>query len=224
MWKRKSHKNIGLSDTLYQYLLSISLREPPLLTQLRQETAKRRDGRMQIAPDQGQLMALLIQLTGAKKGIEIGTFTGYSTLWMALALPADGQIIACDVNEKTTAIARQYWQQAGVADKIDLRIAPAVETLNHLIESGQTHIFDFAFIDADKPNYQTYCERCLQLLRPGGLIIIDNVLWGGRVAHSIVQDTDTKAIRAFNQTLHQDERVDISTSGIADGITLARKR
>lgn len=224
MWKRRNHKNIGLSNPLYHYLLSISLRESQLLTQLRQETTKRRDGTMQIAPDQGQLMALLIQLIGAKNGIEIGTFTGYSTLWMALALPTDGQLIACDVDEKTTAVARRYWQQAGVADKIDLRISPATDTLQQLIASGQNGTFDFAFIDADKPNYPTYYEQCLQLLRSGGLIIIDNVLWGGKVAQPIMQDHNTRAIRALNEFLHQDKRVDISTLGIADGITLARKR
>lgn len=224
MWKRRNHKNIGLSNSLYHYLLSISLRESQLLNQLRQETAERRDGTMQIAPDQGQLMALLIQLMGAKNGIEIGTFTGYSTLWLALALPTDGRIITCDVNEKTTAVACQYWQQAGIANKIDLRIAPATETLQQLIESGQNGTFDFAFIDADKPNYPTYYEQCLQLLRSGGLIIIDNVLWGGQVAQPIVQDHNTRAIRALNKRLHQDKRVDISTVGIADGITLARKR
>ncbi len=217
MWKHRIHKNIGLSNPLYHYLLSISLRKSQLLNQLRQETAKRRDGMMQIAPDQGQLMALLIQLMGAKKGIEIGTFTGYSTLWM-------GQIVACDVNEKTTTIARRYWQEAGVTDKIDMRIAPASETLQQLISSGQNGSFDFAFIDADKPNYPTYYEQCLQLLRSGGLIIIDNVLWGGKVAQPMVQDHNTRAIRAFNEFLYQDKRVDISTLGIADGITLVRKR
>ncbi|BDM77393.1 class I SAM-dependent methyltransferase [Acaryochloris marina] len=224
MWKRRNHKNIGLSDTLYHYLQSISLRESQLLNQLRQETAKRRDGMMQIAPDQGQLMALLIQLMGAKNGIEIGTFTGYSTLWLALALPIDGWIITCDVNEKTAAVARRYWQQAGLADKIDLRIAPATKTLQQLLASGQSGTFDFAFIDADKPNYPTYYEQCLQLLRAGGLIIIDNVLWGGKVAQPMMQDHNTRAIRALNECLHQDKRVDISTLGIADGITLARKR
>jgi predicted O-methyltransferase YrrM len=178
---------------------------------------------MQIAPEQGQFMALLIQLMGAKKTLEVGVFTGYSSLAVALALPSDGKIIACDTNEEYTAIARHYWQKAGVADKIDLRIAPALDTLDELIAQGQANTFDFAFIDADKSNYDNYYERALQLVRPGGLIAIDNVLWGGKVADRNVQDNRTKAIRELNQKLHQDKRVTISLVPIADGLTLARK-
>jgi caffeoyl-CoA O-methyltransferase len=179
---------------------------------------------MQIAPDQGQFMAFLIRLIGAKKALEVGVFTGYSSLCVALALPPEGKLIACDISEEYTAIARRYWQKAGVTDKIDLRIAPALETLDQLVTAGQTNSFDFAFIDADKENYLNYYERALQLVRPGGLIAVDNVLWGGAVADPAVQDESTQAIRAFNQTLHRDERVDLSLVAIADGLTLAMKR
>jgi predicted O-methyltransferase YrrM len=216
-------QTLGLDRNLYDYFHSISLREPEILSQLRQETAKHPMAMMQIAPEQGQFMALLIQLMGAKKTLEVGVFTGYSSLAVALALPSDGKIIACDTNEEYTAIARHYWQKAGVADKIDLRIAPALDTLDELIAQGQANTFDFAFIDADKSNYDNYYERALQLVRPGGLIAIDNVLWGGKVADRDVQDNRTKAIRELNQKLHQDKRVTISLVPIADGLTLARK-
>jgi predicted O-methyltransferase YrrM len=217
-------KNLGLDQQLYDYLLSTSLRESEILRQLREETANHPMGLMQIPPEQGQFMSLLVQLMGAKKTVEIGVFTGYSALSIALALPADGKIIACDVNEEYTAIARHYWQQAGVADKIDLRLAPALETLDQLLANGEGKTFDFAFIDADKENNDAYYERCLQLLRPGGLIAIDNVLSFGRVADPSVQDEQTKIIRAFNKKLHQDERVTLSVVPIADGLTLALKR
>ncbi|MBD2335540.1 class I SAM-dependent methyltransferase [Calothrix sp. FACHB-156] len=213
----------GLEPNLYNYLLSVSLREPEILTQLRQETAQHPMARMQIAPEQGQFMALLVQLIGAKKTLELGVFTGYSTLVVALALPSDGKIVACDVNEEFTAIARRYWQQAGVADKIDLHIAPALDTLDKLLQAGEAATFDFAFIDADKSNYDAYYERSLQLIRPGGVIAIDNVLWSGRVADPQVQDNRTKRIRAFNQKLHQDPRINLSLVPIADGLTLAMK-
>ncbi|MCU0566725.1 MAG: class I SAM-dependent methyltransferase [Oculatellaceae cyanobacterium Prado106] len=213
-----------LDESIYHYILSVSLREPELLQQLRQETAQMPMGIMQIAPEQGQFMALLVQLIQAKKTLEVGVFTGYSSLSVALALPADGQMIACDVSEEYTAIARKYWQQAGVAGKIDLRIAPALETLDRLLAEGQASSFDFAFIDADKGNYPNYYERSLQLLRPGGLMAIDNVLWSGKVADPQVQDETTQAIRDFNQTLHQDQRVSLSLVAIADGLTLAMKR
>ena len=179
---------------------------------------------MQIAPEQGQFMALLVQMMGAKKTLEVGVFTGYSSLCIALALPADGKVIACDVSEEYTAIARRYWQQAGVADKIDLRLAPALETLDRLLADSQAQTFDFAFIDADKQNNDAYYERCLQLVRPGGLIAIDNVLSSGRVADPLVQDQSIQAIRAFNEKLHHDERVTLSLVPIADGVTLALKR
>lgn len=179
---------------------------------------------MQIAPEQGQFMALLVQLMGASKLLEIGTFTGYSALSLALVLPPEGKIVACDTSEESTAVARRYWQEAGVADKVDLRLAPALETLDELLGSGQGETFDFAFIDADKGNYDNYYERSLQLLRPGGLVAIDNVLWSGRVADEQVRDESTQAIRALNDKLRDDERVSMSLVPIADGVTLALKR
>jgi predicted O-methyltransferase YrrM len=217
-------QTLGLDDQLYNYLLSASLREPEILQKLRQETASHPRSGMQISPEQGQFLALLIQLIGAKKTLEVGVFTGYSSTVVALALPADGKIIAADVSEEFTAIARRYWQLAGVADKIDLRLAPGLETLDHLLATGQAETFDFAFIDADKENYDGYYERALQLVRPGGLIAIDNVLWSGRVADPQIQDENTQIIRALNEKLHHDERVTLSLVPIADGLTLAIKR
>jgi predicted O-methyltransferase YrrM len=219
-----SKKSLGLDNQLYDYLLSVSLREPDILRQLREETTRHPAAIMQIAPEQGQFMALLVQLLGATKTLDIGVFTGYSSLSVALALPPNGKIIACDVSEDDTAIARRYWQAAGVADKIDLRLAPALDTLDELLASGQAGTFDFAFIDADKKNYEGYYERSLQLIRPGGLIAIDNVLWAGRVADPQEQDNQTNTIRAFNEKLHHDERVTLSLVPIADGLTLALKR
>ncbi|MBH8566389.1 class I SAM-dependent methyltransferase [Nostoc sp. CENA67] len=219
-----SSQTINLDSQLYDYLLSTSVREPEILWRLRQETASHPRARMQISPEQGQFMRLLVQLLGAKKTLELGVFTGYSSLSVALALPADGKIVACDVSEEFTAIARQYWQQAGVADKIDLRLAPALETLDALLADGQAGTFDFAFIDADKENYDGYYERSLQLLRPGGLIAIDNVLLSGRVANPQIQDESTQAIRALNKKLHDDDRVTLSLVPIGDGLTLALKR
>jgi predicted O-methyltransferase YrrM len=213
-----------LERSLHDYLLSVSLREPALLQQLRQETADHPMSQMQIAPEQGQFMALLVQLIGAKKTLEIGVFTGYSSLAVALALPPDGKIIACDVSDEYTAIAQRYWKLAGVADKIDLRIAPALETLDQLLADGQANTFDFAFIDADKSNYERYYERSLQLVRKGGLIALDNVLWSGQVADPTVQDTRTSAIRSLNAKLHQDDRISLSMLAIADGLTLALKK
>ncbi|MEH2036828.1 class I SAM-dependent methyltransferase [Nostoc sp.] len=217
-------QSIGLDNQLYNYLLSVSLREPEILEKLRQETANHPRSGMQISPEQGQFMSLLVQLIGAKKTLEVGVFTGYSSLSVALVLPTDGKIIACDVSEEFTAIARRYWQEAGVADKIDLRLAPALETLDRLLATGQAETFDFAFIDADKENYDGYYERSLQLVRPGGLIAIDNVLWSGQVADEQNQDESTQAIRALNEKLHHDERVTLSLVPIADGLTLAIKR
>ncbi|MGD1904980.1 MAG: class I SAM-dependent methyltransferase [Leptolyngbyaceae cyanobacterium] len=212
------------SAHLYDYLLSVSLREPKPLTQLRQATAQLPVDNMQIAPDQGQFMALLIKLMGAKKVLEIGTFTGYSALWMALALPPDGTLITCDIETRCQEFAPRYWQAAGVANKIDLRIAPALDTLDKLLTTGAANTFDFAFIDADKINYRHYYEKCLTLLRPGGLMAIDNVLWGGAVANPRETDPDTVALRELNQTLHQDQRIELSMLAIADGLTLAFKR
>lgn len=217
-------QTLGLEKRLYDYLLSVSVQEPEVLTQLREETAQLPMSQMQIAPEQGQFMALLIQLMGAKKTLDIGVFTGYSSLVVALALPQDGKVVACDVSEEYTNTARKYWQQAGVASKIELHIAPAVETLDRLLTSGEAGTFDFAFIDADKSSYDNYYERALQLVRPGGLIAVDNVLWSGRVADPQVQDNRTNNIRAFNQKLHQDPRVMISLMPIADGLMLALKR
>ncbi|MBW4575513.1 MAG: class I SAM-dependent methyltransferase [Aphanothece sp. CMT-3BRIN-NPC111] len=219
-----SKKTLDLDERLYNYLLSTSLREPDVLRRLREETARHPYATMQISPEQGQFMALLVQLLGATKTLEIGVFTGYSSLCVALALPPGGKITACDVSEEFTSIARRYWQEAGVTDKIELRLAPALETLDQLLADGQAETFDFAFIDADKENYQGYYERSLQLIRPGGLVAIDNVLWGGRVADPKVQDNSTLAIRAFNEKLHYDEQVSISLVPIADGLTLALKR
>jgi predicted O-methyltransferase YrrM len=218
-----SNHTLGLPLSVADYLRSVAVREPGILTKLRAETAQQPMSMMQIAPEQGQLMALLVQLMGAKKTLEVGVFTGYSSLVVALALPPDGKMIACDVSEEYTAIARRYWQAAGVADKIDLRIAPALETLDQLLATGQGGTFDFAFIDADKGNYDGYYERSLQLVRTGGLIAIDNVLWSGKVADLDVQDNQTRKIREFNQKLHIDTRVQISMVPIADGLTLALK-
>ncbi|KZL50274.1 MULTISPECIES: class I SAM-dependent methyltransferase [Cyanophyceae] len=219
-----ANKTLGIEPQLYNYLLSVSLREPEILSQLREETAQHPMAMMQIAPEQGQFMALLVQLMGAKKTLEVGVFTGYSSLAVALALPPEGRVVACDVSEEFTAIARSYWQAAGVSDKIDLHIAPAMETLDQLLAAGEAETFDFAFIDADKSNYDGYYERSLQLVRPGGLILIDNVLWSGRVADTEVQDNRTTKIRALNEKLHQDERINLSLIPIADGLTLAHKK
>lgn len=219
-----ANQTLGLNSQLYEYLLSVSLREPEILRQLREETSKLPMAKMQIAPEQGQFMALLVQLLGAKKTLEVGVFTGYSSLVVALALPPEGKVIACDLDERYTNIARRYWEQAGVANKINLRLAPALETLEMLIKLGEAGTFDFAFIDADKNNYENYYERILELVRPGGLIAIDNVLWSGQVADPEIQDKRTEAIRSLNQKLHQDERITLSLVPIADGLTLALKR
>lgn len=218
-----SNRSISLDDRLYDYILANSLREPALLKALREETAKLPQSLMQISPEQGQFMALLVQLIGARRTIEVGTFTGYSSLVVALALPPDGQLVACDVSKEFTDVARRYWAKAGVAGKIELRLAPALETLDRLLSEGEAGHFDFAFIDADKPNYLGYYERCLKLLRPGGLMAIDNVLWSGEVADASVTDSNTTAIRALNKHVHQDGRVGMSLVPIGDGLTLVRK-
>ncbi|MDI9640147.1 class I SAM-dependent methyltransferase [Geitlerinema splendidum] len=218
------HKTLGLAPELYEYVLSHSLREPDILKQLREETASLPGAVMQVTPDQGQFLSFLVQLIGAKKALEIGVFTGYSSLCVALALPNDGTLVACDVSDEYTRIARRYWQAAGVADKIDLHIAPALNTLDQLLENGEAGSFDFVFIDADKNNYANYYERSLKLVRPGGLIAVDNVLWSGRVTD--LQDTDprTQSIREFNQKLSQDPRITLSLVPLSDGITLALKQ
>ena len=219
-----SSRTIVLNDALYEYLLSVSLREPDVLCRLREETAKMPQHNMQISPEQGQFMALLVELTGARKCLEVGTFTGYSTLSLALALPEAGQIVACDISEEFTSRAKPYWQKAGVAGKIDLRLGPALETLDALIADGESGAFDFAFIDADKVNYQGYFQRALDLIRRGGLILVDNVLWSGAVVDPARDDEDTEAIRAFNQARAGDPRISLSLVPIGDGLTLARKR
>lgn len=217
-------ETLGLPEDVQAYLRAVSLREPPVLAALREETSRRSDSRMQIAPEQGQLMALLLRLLGARRTIEIGVYTGYSTLVTALALPPGGYVLACDIDPDATATARQYWNRAEVADRVDLRLAPALETLDAEIRAGNLGRYDFAFIDADKGGYVDYYERCLALLRPGGLIAVDNTLWGGRVADDDADDEDTRAIRAFNEHVAGDGRVDLSLVPIADGLTLARKR
>jgi predicted O-methyltransferase YrrM len=219
-----SNKTFTLSEELYGYLARVSLREPAILAKLRDETARDPMARMQIAPEQGQFMSLLLRLMAAKRCIEVGVYTGYSSLCLALALPADGYLLACDISEDWTRTARRYWGEAGVADRIELRLAPALETLDGEIASGRAGSYDFAFIDADKGNYVNYYERCLTLLRAGGLIAVDNVLWSGRVIDDADQSDDTRALRAFNARLKDDERIDLSLVPIADGLTLCRKR
>jgi caffeoyl-CoA O-methyltransferase len=213
-----------VSGKLHDYLLSVSLREPDALRELREETARMPQAQMQIAPEQGAFMMLLTELLDANKYLEIGVFTGYSALAVALAMPPAGRVTACDVSEEFTSVARRYWQRAGVADKIDLRLAPALETLDKLLAEGRAGTYDFAFIDADKTNYGGYYERALQLLRTGGLVAFDNVLWSGRVADADAQDADTVALRALNAKLHADPRVTLAMLPLADGLTLARKR
>lgn len=219
-----SSRTLELTEALYAYLQDVSLREASILTELREETAGLPMAAMQISPEQGQFMALLVKLLGATRTIEVGVFTGYSALAVALALPEAGHVLACDINEDYTSVARRYWQRAGVADKIDLHLAPATETLRKKIEAGEQGSYDFAFIDADKTGYRQYYEQCLKLLRPGGLIAIDNVLWGGAVIDRNQQDDDTRAIRTFNTFIKTDERVDLAMLPVGDGLTLARKR
>jgi caffeoyl-CoA O-methyltransferase len=217
-----SRRTINLDDTMYDYLLDHSLREHPEQTALREATRTHPHGGMQISPEQGQFMQLLVKLIGARHTIEVGTFTGYSALTVALALPPDGQVLACDISDEYTSIGKPYWQRAGVADKIELVIAPATQTLDARLASGEAGHYDFAFIDADKPGYDSYYERCLQLVRAGGLIAFDNTLWGGDVARP-ARDDDTRALQALNDKLHRDERIDMAMLPIGDGLTLARK-
>lgn len=214
-----------IPEPIHQYMTSVSLREPPILRLLREDTAVHQERAiMQVPPEQGQFMGLLVQLMGAKRTLEIGVFTGYSALAVALALPPDGSILACDINEDYAAIARHYWKAAGVDHMIDLRLRPALDTLGELLAEGRRNHFDFAFIDADKVNYQAYYECALELLRPGGLIAVDNVLWSGRVADPGESEPDTVALRAFNEKLVADSRVSLSMLPVADGLTLALKR
>ena len=219
-----TNRSLNLDDALYQYLLDVSLRESPLLKRLREETAQLPTARWQIAPEQGQFMALLVQISGARKILEIGTFTGYSALCMAQAMPADGRLICCDLPGEYNAIAERYWHEAGVAERIDLRLAPALETLSALERGGQSESFDLIFIDADKANYRVYLEHALVLVRQGGLILFDNVLWSGRVLEQSPESADARAIQALNRGLLRDSRIDLSLLPLGDGLTLCRKR
>ena len=218
-----SNKYTRLDDPLYKYLLEHSLREPEILSRLRAETSQDQMAVMQISPEQGQFLSLLIKLLNVQRAIEVGVFTGYSSLSVAMALPVDGQLIACDINKEWTNIAERYWQEAGVEDKIELHLGPAVETLAALLDSGDEAKFDFAFIDADKTNYRKYYELCLSLIKPGGVIVIDNVLWGGAVINCADSSADTQAIRELNAFIHHDQRVELSMLPIADGLSLIRR-
>lgn len=218
-----SRTTLNLTNELYQYLLSMSLDEDSILKRLREETASHVQADMQIAPEQGQFMALLVKLMGARRVLEIGTFTGYSTLCMAMALPAHGRITTCDINKEWTDVARRYWEEAGVDDRVELRLGRALDTLDMLLAEGQERKYDIAFIDADKENYVGYYEYSLKLLRPHGLVLVDNVLWSGKVIERDMQDKDTTAIRSFNEYLKNDARISLSMIPLADGLTLAVK-
>lgn len=218
-----SNRTLKLDDRLYDYLLDVSLRETAELAELRKETSQHVLSNMQIAPEQGQFMAMLARLIGARRYLEVGTFTGYSSTIMALAMPEDAEIVCCDVSEEFTAIARKYWEKTGVEDRMSLHLGPAVETLNHLLADGGRDTFDIMFIDADKDNYEAYYEKGLELVRSGGLIMIDNVLWGGDVIDPTVDDNPTRSIRAINTRIATDKRVELSLVPIGDGLTLARK-
>jgi caffeoyl-CoA O-methyltransferase len=218
-----ANRSIQITERLYDYLIENSVREAPILAELRAETVKMPMGMMQIGPEQGQFMALLVRLINAKTIVEVGTFTGYSSLVMALAVP-EARLTCCDISEEFTAVARRYWAKAGVADRIDLKLGPAAKSLEAMLAGGAKGKVDFAFIDADKTNYSRYYDLVLELLRPGGLVAIDNVLWGGDVADPKITNDDTTAIRAVNKKVHGDQRVDVSLVPIGDGLTLARKR
>jgi predicted O-methyltransferase YrrM len=216
-------KSTFVDRAIQEYIIAQTVREDPVLADLRIETSKRSNAMMEIGPEQGAFMQLLARAVDARRYLEIGVFTGYSALAMALALPEDGHIVACDVNEEYTAVARRYWERAGVAKKIDLRIAPAIETLDRMI-AERSEPFDMAFIDADKENVDRYYEAALRLVRPGGLILVDNVLWGGAVVESANDDPDTVALRSLTQKVGRDERVDVALVPTCDGILIARKR
>jgi predicted O-methyltransferase YrrM len=218
-----ANKTLALTDALHAYLVDHSVREPDILRRLRAETARDSLSTMQISPEQGQFMQLLVRLMNARNCLAIGVFTGYSSLAVALALPAGGHLIACDVSEQWTAIARKYWREAGVEGKIELRIAPALSTLEELLAAGGAGSIDFAFIDADKVNYSGYYERALTLVRKGGLIAVDNTLWGGQVIDKSANGEDTQAIRRFNDQLRSDTRIHLSMLPIGDGLSLALK-
>ena len=219
-----ANRTIGISDELAAYVLEVGAREPDVLARLREETAAIPQHGMQIAPEEGAFLAMLVELTGARRCIEVGTFTGYSSTAIALALPEDGRLVCCDVSEEWTSTARRYWEDAGVADRVDLRIAPAADTLDALLASGEEEPYDFAFVDADKSGYDGYYERLLRLVRPGGLIAFDNTLWSGAVLDRDTDDADTRALQTLNAKLAGDERVSICLLPLADGVTLARVR
>jgi predicted O-methyltransferase YrrM len=219
-----SRSTINMTDDLLAYVRSIGVREDADLRALREETAAHPRAQMQISAEQGQFMALLVELIGARKVVEVGTFTGYSAMWMSKAMGANGRIVCLDISAEFTSIAKRHWAQAGINDRIDLRLAPAAESLKAMIAAGETGQFDFAFIDADKTGYDTYYESALTLLRPGGLIAIDNVLWNGAVVDMSDQSADTNALRALNEKISKDARVTMSLVPIGDGLTLARKR
>jgi len=219
-----SSATLALTETLRRYLLDVGVREHPLLARLRAETAPLPEAMMQIGPEQGAFMAMLVKLMGARAILEVGTFTGYSALAMALAQPEGGRLVCCDVSVPFTDMARRYWREAGVADRIDLRIGPALDTLDSLLAAGRAGTFDLAFVDADKENYLGYHERCLALLRQGGATLFDNVLWGGSVIDPTDDRSSTRAIRELNRGLREDDRVDLVLVPIGDGLTIARKR
>jgi caffeoyl-CoA O-methyltransferase len=219
-----STRTLGLDDRLYEYLLAASLREPPALRRLREETAGHALSRMQISPEQGQFMAWLVETLGVHRILEVGVFTGYSSTVMALALPPDGQLVACDLSEEFTAVARRYWREAGVESRIELRLGPALDTLAALEREGADGTFDLAFVDADKESYLDYYEVCLRLVRVGGVILFDNVLWSGRVADPAESAPTTVAIRALNERAREDQRVAESLVPIGDGLMLLRRR
>lgn len=219
-----SNKSIGLSEDLHEYLLSISLRESDVMAELRKETAEHPRAEMQIAPEQAQFLRFLAKLIGARRTIEVGVFTGYSALSVAEVLPPNGEVIACDISEEYTSVAQRYWAKAGVDEIIDLHIAPAEETLADLLDDGQAGTFDFSFIDADKTGYDTYYEQSLELLRPGGVIALDNTFRSGRVAEPFPEDESIRATQELNEKLHDDARVDLTVLPLADGVTLAMKR
>lgn len=219
-----SNRTLTLDDSLYRYLLEVSLRETPLLRRLREETARLPNANWQIAPEQGQFMALLVRIAGARRVLEIGTYTGYSALCMAAALPEDGELLSLDISTEYTDIARRYWQEAGLGARIALRLAPALESLQALEREGQGGRFDLVFVDADKTGYPAYLEHALRLLRPGGLVLFDNTLWGGRVLEAAPESADTRAVQALNRALRDDPRIELSLLPLGDGLSICRKR
>lgn len=219
-----SSHTLPLTDELRSYLLEVGVREPPILAQLREETGQLEAGRMQICPEQGALMGMLVQLMGASRVLEVGTFTGYSALRLALSVPEGGQVVCCDRSKEWTDIARRYWAAAGVEQRVQLRLGPALQALDALLEEGQQGSFDLSFVDADKESYLAYHERCLQLVRPGGALLYDNVLWGGSVADPDDDRPSTRALRELNAHLATDPRIDVVMIPIGDGLTVCRRR